>query len=121
MMSTNFNEMSTVKTEKELKRAVKFQGNMMPLGDWIIATRWAWDFYKEAMGNQAFLYRCHAEKLGPEAQISLAITSVDAHDGLGNQTEDGAWAMGMMLEAMLLKDNEIRRLILISFQTNNIL
>lgn len=33
MMNTNFNEMRSVKTEKVLKHAIKFQDNMMPLGD----------------------------------------------------------------------------------------
>lgn len=30
MMNTNFNEMRSIKTEKVLKHATKFQGNMMP-------------------------------------------------------------------------------------------
>lgn len=69
MMNTNFNEMDTVKAEKELKHTAKFQGNMMPLGDWIIATRWAWDFDKEAMGYQAFLYSYLTDECSSEAQL----------------------------------------------------
>lgn len=52
MMNTNFNDMSTVKTEKELKHTIKFQGNMISLGNWIIATRWAWDFDKGTMATK---------------------------------------------------------------------
>ena len=99
MMNINFNEMGNVKTEKKLKHTTKFQGNMMPLGDWIITTRWTWDFDKEAMGYQAFLYRYLADERGPEAQIALAITSVDDYEDFESQTEAGAWAMRMMLEA----------------------
>lgn len=98
-MNTNFNDMSTVKTENELKHTIKFQDNMIPLGDWIIATHWAWDFDKEAMGYQAFLYRYLTDERGPEAQIALAITSVDDYEGFESQAEAGAWVMGMMLTA----------------------
>lgn len=98
-MDTNFNEMRSVKTEKELKHATKLQGNMMPLGDWIIAARWAWDFDKVAMGYQAFLYRYLTGERGPEEQIALAITSVDDYEVFENQAEASALAMGMMLEA----------------------
>lgn len=99
MMNTSFNDMSTVKTENELKHTIKFQGNMTPLGDWIIATRWAWNFDKEAMGYQAFLYRYLTDERGSEAQIVPAITSVYDYEGFESQAEVGVWAMGMMLEA----------------------
>lgn len=96
MMDSNFNEMSKVKIEKELKHAIKFQGNIMPLDDQIIATRWAWDFDKEAMGYHAFLYRYLNNKCGLKAQITLAIISVDDYEGFERQAEAGAWAMGII-------------------------
>lgn len=90
-------EMTRPATEKALKKATRFQGNMMPLGEWIIATRWAWNFEREAMGYQAFLYRYTTDERGETAPIHLAISSAEDHEDFTSQAEAGAWAMGMFL------------------------
>ncbi len=92
-MNTNFNEMNTVKAKKELKHTAKFQSNMMPLDGWIIATRWVWDFDKEAMGYQVFLYSYLTGERSSETQIALAITNIDDYEGFESQSEAGTWTM----------------------------
>ncbi|MEW6866869.1 hypothetical protein V3M66_00185 [Trueperella pyogenes] len=90
-------EMEATRTEKDLKATVKVRGNMMPLGEWIIATRWAWNYDRNEMGYQAFLYRYTTDERGPEAPITLAVTSADDFEDFHTQAEAGAWAMGMIL------------------------
>lgn len=90
-------EMTRPATEKALKKATRFQGNMMPVGEWIIATRWAWNFEREAMGYQAFLYRYTTDERGEDAPIHLAISSAEDHEDFTSQAEAGAWVMGMIL------------------------
>lgn len=88
-------EMTRPATEKALKKATRFQGNMMSVGEWIIATRWAWNFEREAMGYQAYLYRYTTFECGETAPIHLAISSADTREDFTSQA--GAWAMGMIL------------------------
>lgn len=90
-------EMTRPATEKALKKTTRFQGNMMPLGEWIIATRWAWNFEREAMGYQAYLYRYTTFERGEDAPIHLAISSAEDREDFTSQAEAGAWAMGMIL------------------------
>jgi hypothetical protein len=97
MNTEMFAEMTRPATEKGLKKATRFQGNMMPVGEWIIATRWAWNFEREAMGYQAFLYRYTTAERSETAPIHLAISSAEDHEDFTNQAETGAWAMGMIL------------------------
>lgn len=91
-------EMTRPASEKALAKAVRFQGNMMPLGEWIIATRWAWNFEREAMSYHAYLYRYTTSERGDNAPIALAITSAADFEDFTSQAEAGAWAMSMILE-----------------------
>lgn len=91
-------EMTRPATEKALKKATRFQGNMMPVGEWIIATRWAWNYETEAMGYQAFCYRYTSSERGETAPIHLAISSATDHEDFTCQAEAGAWAMSMILD-----------------------
>lgn len=93
-----YEEMTRPASEKELQRATRFQGNMTPLGEWIIATRWAWNFEREAMGYHAYLYRYTTTERDENAPIRFEATSASDFEDFTSQAEAGAWAMSMILE-----------------------
>lgn len=99
MHADTLKEMTTPATEKALKKATRAMGNMMPVGDWIIATRRAWNYERDAMGYTAFLYRYTTEARGDAAPIRFAITSAEDHEDFNSEADAGAWAMGMILAA----------------------
>ena len=91
-------EMTRPTSEQALAKAVRFQGNMMPLGEWIIATRWAWNYETNAMGYHAFLYRYTSHERGENAPIRFKVTSASDFEDFASQAEAGAWAMSMILD-----------------------
>lgn len=91
-------EMTRPASEKELQKATRFQGNMMPLDEWIIATRWAWNFENNALGYHAYLYRYTTSERGEHAPIRFEASSATDRKGFASQAEAGAWAMSMILD-----------------------
>lgn len=94
---TRHPDMTSHHSESALKKGVRFQGNMMPVGEWIIATRWAWNFERNEMGFEAFLYRYTTDERGDQAPIQLVLASADDTEDFRSQAEAGAWAMSMIL------------------------
>lgn len=97
-MSTHTStQMHAAATEAALKKTVKVQGNMMPLGEWIIATRWAWNYERDEMGYTAYLYRYTTAERGTHAPIMLVLDSSEDFDDFHTQADAGGWALGMIL------------------------
>lgn len=91
-------DMHSPTTETALAKTCRFQGGgWMPVSEWIIATRWAWNYERGAMGYAAYLYRFTTNARGKDAPITYQLASTDNLEKLTTQAEAGAWAMGMIL------------------------
>lgn len=85
----NTAEARKITSTKQLAKA--FQTHFLPVGEWVLATTWAWNFEREAMGYAAHLYKADAEGM------THMISSAEDHEDFTTEAEAGAWAMSMML------------------------
>lgn len=93
----HYTEMDTITTAKDLKKACRFQGNMMPIGDHIMVTRWGWNYDRNDMGYEAHIYRYSGDDRGPEASIHHVAYSAADHEDFTTEAEAGSWAFGMIV------------------------
>lgn len=94
------NEMLQVRTQRELRKATKWQGGMMPVGNYVIATRHAWNYDRHEMGFTAFLYLYTSENRDADATLSCVIASCHDMDDFHTEAEAGSWAFGMLETAI---------------------
>ncbi|MCQ9359245.1 MULTISPECIES: hypothetical protein [unclassified Corynebacterium] len=95
----HYTEMDTITTAKDLKKACRFQGNMMPIGDHIMVTRWGWNYDRNDMGYEAHIYCYSGDDRGPEASIHHVAYSAADHEDFTTEAEAGSWAFGMIAAA----------------------
>jgi hypothetical protein len=92
----HYPEMDTITTAAALKKACQFQGNLMPVGNHIMVTRWGWNYDRDAMGYEAHIYTYASDDRSENAPITHAIASANDHEDFASEAEAGAWAFGML-------------------------
>ncbi|MEW6928009.1 hypothetical protein QEV56_04590 [Trueperella pyogenes] len=92
----HYTEMDIITTAKDLKKACRFQGNMMPIGDHIMVTRWGWNYERNAMGYEAHIYTYTSADRSETAPITHTLYSAADHQDFTTEAEAGSWAFGML-------------------------
>lgn len=93
-----YKEMDGYKTYAALKKACRHQGNVMPVGNYLIVTRWCWNFDREELGYQGHIYRYTSDDRSAQAPIQHVEYSAADFEDFPNQAEAGAWCFGMITE-----------------------